>query len=84
MSLYGSNRSIAQLVYMDTICELFATKLKEIRLSKKLNKSKLSELAGLDISYIGKIERGEKSPNLRTIIKLAKAFNVPVKDLFDF
>ena len=69
---------------MNEICELFATKLKEIRLSKKLNKSKLSELAGLDISYIGKIERGEKSPNLRTIIKLAKALDVPVKDLFDF
>ena len=69
---------------MDTICELFATKLKEIRLSKKLNKSKLSELAGLDISYMGKIERGEKLPNLRTIVKLAKALDVPVKDLFDF
>lgn len=69
---------------MDNICKQFATKVKEIRLIKKLNKSKLSELAGLDISYIGKIERGEKSPNLRTIVKLAKALDVPVKDLFDF
>ena len=84
MGLYGSSISIAQLVYMDNICKQFATKVKAIRLSKKLNKSKLSELAGLDISYIGKIERGEKSPNLRTIVKLAKALNVPVKDLFDF
>ena len=68
----------------DDICKLFATKLQEIRTSKKLTKSKLSELAGLDISYIGKIKRCEKSPNLRTIAKLAQALEIPVKDLFDF
>ena len=69
---------------MEEICKQFAKKLKELRLDKKLNKSKLSELAGLDISYIGKIERCEKCPNLRTIAKLAQALNVPVKNLFDF
>ena len=66
------------------ISKMFATKLQELRLSKNLNKSRLSELAGLDLSYIGKIERCEKSPNLRTIAKLAKALDVPIKDLFDF
>ena len=69
---------------MDEICKQFATNLKKIRLSKKLNKSKLSELAGLDISYIGKIERCEKFPNIKTIAKLAIALEIPVKDLFDF
>ena len=69
---------------MEQICKQFAIKLKEIRLSKNLSKSKLSEIAGLDISYIGKIERCEKCPNLRTIAKLAQALNVPVKNLFDF
>jgi Helix-turn-helix. len=51
-------------------------KVQEIRESKKLTRTKLSELAGLDMSYIGKIERCEKSPNLRTIIKLANALEV--------
>lgn len=69
---------------MEEICKQFAIKLKEIRLNKKLSKSKLSELAGLDISYIGKIERCEKFPNIKTIAKLAIALEVPVKDLFDF
>ena len=63
---------------------MFATKLQELRLSKNLSKSRLSELAGLDLSYIGKIERCEKSPNLRTIAKLATALDVPIKELFDF
>ncbi len=66
------------------IAKMFATKLQELRLSKKLSKTRLSELAGLDISYIGKIERCEKSPNLRTIAKLATALDVPVKELFNF
>ena len=69
---------------MEEICKQFATKLKEIRLNKKLSKGKLSELAGLDISYIGKIERCEKFPNIKTIAKLAIALDDPIKDLFDF
>ena len=66
------------------ICKNFANKLAEIRKSKKLTKTKLSELAELDISYIGKIERCEKSPNLRTIGKLAQALDIEPKELFEF
>lgn len=66
------------------ISKLFATKVQELREAKKLTRTQLSELADLDMSYIGKIERSEKSPNLKTIIKLAEGLEVPVKDLFDF
>lgn len=68
----------------EDICKLFATKVQEIREAKKLTKTRLSELAGLDMSYIGKIERCKKSPSLETIVKLAEGLDVPVKDLFDF
>ncbi len=68
----------------EDIHKKFATKVQKLREAKGYTKSMLSSLADLDISYIGKIERCEKSPNLRTIIKLADALEVPVKDLFDF
>jgi len=68
----------------DDVYEKFATKVQELRNAKGYTKSMLSSLADLDISYIGKIERCEKSPNLRTIIKLANALEVPIKDLFNF
>jgi transcriptional regulator with XRE-family HTH domain len=68
----------------DDVFEKFATKVQELRKAKGYTKSMLSSLTELDLSYIGKIERCEKSPNLRTIIKLANALEVPVKDLFDF
>lgn len=65
------------------ICRNFAKKLKELREKKGLSKGQLSSLADCDMSYIGKIERGEKYPNLKMIAKLALALEVPAKDLFD-
>lgn len=55
-----------------------------MREAKKLTKGQLASLADLEISYIGKIERCEKFPNIKTIIKLARALEVPVKELFEF
>ena len=69
---------------IDSICKNFAKKLKEIREKKGLSKGQLSSLAGCDMSYIGKIERGEKYPTLKTIAKIAVALEVPAKNLFDF
>ncbi len=66
------------------VCKKFATKLQEIRLQKGLTKGQLSSRADCDMSYIGKIERCEKFPNIKMIAKLADALEVPVKDLFDF
>lgn len=66
------------------ICENFAKRVKEIRDTKGLSKSQLSSLTDLDISYIGKIERCEKFPNIKTIAKLAIALEVSPKELFDF
>ncbi len=68
----------------DSICKNFAKRLKEIREKKGLSKGQLSSLADCDMSYIGKIERSEKFPNLKMIAKLAIALDVPAKDLFDF
>ncbi len=48
------------------------------------NKSKLSKCVDCDLSYIGKIERSEKYPNLKMIFKIADALEVPDKNLFDF
>ena len=44
----------------------------------------MSELVGCDVSYIGKIERSEKYPNLKMIFKIAEALEIPAKCLFDF
>lgn len=65
-------------------CEKFANNVKKYREQKGYNKSRMSELVGCDISYIGKIERAEKYPNLKMIFKIAEALEIPAKDLFVF
>lgn len=65
-------------------CKKFADNVKKYRELKGYNKGKFSELVGCDLSYIGKIERSEKYPNLKMIFKIAEALEIPVKDLFDF
>ena len=65
-------------------CKLFAQNIKKYRESKVYSKTKLAELADCDLTYIGKIEKSEKYPNLKMIFKLAEALDIPTKDLFDF
>lgn len=65
-------------------CKLFAQNIKKYRESKEYSKTKLTKLADCDLTYIGKIEKYEKYPNLKMIFKLAEALDIPTKDLFDF
>lgn len=65
-------------------CKKFTQIVKKIREDKGYSKGKMSELIGCDISYVGKIERSEKFPNLKMIFKIANALEVPAKTLFDF
>lgn len=69
---------------VEVFCKKFAQNVKKYREHKGYNKSRMSELVGCDISYIGKIERAEKYPNLKMIFKIAEALEVPAKELFIF
>lgn len=44
----------------------------------------LAEKAGIGISYISKIEQGNRFPSLKTSIRLAKALNIEIYEIFDF
>jgi transcriptional regulator with XRE-family HTH domain len=47
-----------------------------------ISQEKLAELADLDRTYVGGIERGERNPSLVNIGKIADALGVPVASLF--
>jgi len=69
---------------MSKIKEKFGKRLREIRKNKGISQEKLSKRAGFDRTYVGKIERGERSPSLETIEKLADALEVEILELFKF
>lgn len=56
-------------------------KIREIRKEKGLSQEALADLAGLDRSYMGHIERGEKNVTLTKIYQVSDALDISPKDL---
>ncbi len=55
--------------------------LRRVRAQRGWSQEKLAELAGLDRSYVGQIERAVVSPTLSTLEKLASALQLPPSEL---
>ena len=62
----------------------FGAKIKELRAKRGMNQEDLAFKIGVDRSYMGFIERGERNPTLSKIRKIAKVLKVPEKELLDF
>jgi transcriptional regulator with XRE-family HTH domain len=62
----------------------FGKNVQKQRLARHFSQEKLAELAGVHRTYIGMIERAEKNITLTNIERIAKALNMPIKDLLDF
>ena len=56
--------------------------LKQIRQDKGITLKKLSEKSGVSTSHISAIEKNFKMPSLVVMVKLAKALDVGVTDLY--
>jgi len=56
-------------------------KLREIREAKGLSREQLSRLSNVSANMIYHIETGRKNPTINTLVKLAKALNVPISEL---
>ena len=57
-------------------------RLRLIRKEHQLTLKALSERAGLSVPYLSDIERGKVNPSIESLQKIAKAFNMTVRDLF--
>lgn len=60
----------------------FGQRVREIRKSKGLSQEGMAALAGVDRSYMGHIERGEKNITLTKIHQISDALGIEVADLF--
>jgi transcriptional regulator with XRE-family HTH domain len=61
---------------MPGLADKFALNLKSERLRRKLSQEALAAKAGLSVSYISMLERGQRAPPLDTLESLAKALAV--------
>lgn len=60
----------------------FGRHLRELRTKKGLSQEALASSCGLDRTYVGGVERGERNISLVNIHKIADALHVPVRELF--
>lgn len=61
---------------------IIGEKVRMIRLSKNLTQTELAELVLKDRQYLYKIEKGLVTPNISTIMILAKALKISAKEFF--
>lgn len=60
----------------------FGKKIRELRLAKGFSQESFADEVGLDRTYMGGIERGERNIAALNIIRIAKALKVEVGELF--
>lgn len=60
----------------------FGENLRRIRKAKGLSQEGLALAVGIDRSYVGGIERGERNPSLQAILLLAETLNVSPGEFF--
>ena len=60
----------------------FGARLRTLRKARKMSQEAVALAAGLDRSYLGRIERGEVNVSLVNIERIAAAIGVGVRELF--
>lgn len=66
------------------IQRLFGKRVRDFRKRKGLSQDELSEKIGKTPDTVSNIERGFSSTRIKTAASIAKALDVPLKELFDF
>lgn len=61
---------------------MLENRVRELRARFRWTQQDLADEIGVTRQTIGLIEKGDYSPSVTMALKIAKAFNVPVEDVF--
>jgi transcriptional regulator with XRE-family HTH domain len=62
----------------------FGNAVRKARTAAGLTQEDLADRSGLDRSYIGGVERGERNPTLSVIEKIADGLGISLAELFSY
>lgn len=68
----------------DEIARKLGLNIRRFRNQRLLSQENLALDAGIHPAYLGKLERGEKCPNIDTLLKICNALDIPAAKLLDF
>jgi transcriptional regulator with XRE-family HTH domain len=71
-------------VRTQTLTYKLGVKIRTLRETAGLTQERLAEAADISVKFTGYIERGQRSPSIKTLEKIAKALKVAPKELFEF
>ena len=66
---------------MSDLVKAVGQRIRNYRTQLSLSQEKLAELADLNKNSVGAIERGESSPTIETLDRIAQAFEIPLHEL---
>lgn len=84
MELSQDNSGMGTQLKTTQLHKDFGKRIQELRRERGMTQEDLAGEVGVDRSYMGFLERGEKNATLDKIGKIAKAFRIKLKELFDF
>jgi transcriptional regulator with XRE-family HTH domain len=61
----------------------FGKRIEQLREQRGLDRARFAETSGLDLGELEQIERGELSPNLAILRRLAGSLELPLSELFE-
>lgn len=67
----------------DSLSSKIGIKIRLLRTKNKISQESLAFMSGLNKNSIGAIERGESSPTVDTLDKIAKALGMSLIELID-
>ena len=59
-------------------------RIKELRKEKNFSQEELADLSNLDRTYINSVENGKRNISIINIEKIANAFDLKLRDFFNF
>ena len=69
------------MVRDNELLKSFGTRVRTLRQARGFSQETLADKCGLDRTYVGGIERGERNPSLQNIARIATALNVSLAEL---
>lgn len=67
---------------MNDILKNFGMRIRRLRAASHYSQEAFAERCGLDRTYVGGVERGERNISLRNIDRMANALGITLSDLF--
>lgn len=79
----GEQAFRGEMLHMDEMSSIISENIKKIRKERKLSLDNVSELTSVSKSMLGQIERGESSPTIATLWKIATGLRISFTSLVE-